>query len=942
MEMKRIFVKRILCILVAVIFLLPVNTLTADEHNDEKEGSNDTYIYTWREAESWDRSWDHTNGSNWQILEGTQDSSNGYYTATEDDGDESGDFAEWDFTVFDNGTYHFYVRAYSKNDTSLNVSLSWNEQIIGYKNFSWYQVGHRTDWYWKSFGDMNLSKGDGTLRIEDGTQTDDVVIDNILITDNSSFNPMDEPDPFDYKGEQGSTTHFIGQKQTHGEIAGLDCQYIINVTQDLSDVIKDVDWEEGPEKGRAFGTKGEREAARIIGDYMENLSLFRPDMDSSDRDYKEKIKAINHLTYKIYYRYNFTDKLEVSDSKIGIYNTTTQSTTELDDFFICPRWNNSWKRSYDMDNLTYNFSSSSGTVENIFFQHRPMNCSNLTEFLTKEKSTITDYYNNSNTTENFSAFIFDLYEDYIGVSIDNLTPLTVSTYLPWWDEYYSSKVSLDFVFIGENPSFNPNRSRVIPEYYQKIDTYFFPGIREKIGLSVEMIEMYLWYKCDHYCHGLVLFDHNENTYDMNYRKHFPLPTFYINKTWGTRINNSNSIYDYKFNYYLNQSWNENIDSSNVIGQIYGTDPTKTIIVGCLYDSWWNQGTADSAIGLGIILAIAKYFKENEIIPKYNIRFIAWAGEEYGLRGAYYYEKAHRLEEDVVAVIDLNQLGFNQTETQYIPKQTLNVISSCSDLNTTISDIISRTDYEDAVNNKYNLRSVEYDNEKWAISDYLPFKKYRVCDTVCFLKDRNSTAGGWVLHHRDGLDHEEGDSMDYYDDQDVNITADMILNVTKYFAEVEIMDVNQSIQDRGLPIRHAIDSDWGAAQNFTPTLDTLTSVDIYLRLYGTPEFNLTVELRTGAPNGTLLDTVVFTPDEVSISWTWHYVDFDDVTVTSGTDYFVVCPPPPSGVTTSYGYEWGYAVGNKYDPGSFWFTRDGGELWRDLPTMYEFTFRTFGLF
>ena len=58
-----------------------------------------------------------------------------------------------------------------------------------------------------------------------------------------------------------------------------------------------------------------------------------------------------------------------------------------------------------------------------------------------------------------------------------------------------------------------------------------------------------------------------------------------------------------------------------------------------------------------------------------------------------------------------------------------------------------------------------------------------------------------------------------------------------------------------------------------------------------------------------------------------------------EYFIVLPPAPSGVTTSFGYEWGYAFGDQYDRGSFWFTRNGGELWRDLPTMYDFVFRTY---
>ena len=158
--------------------------------------------------------------------------------------------------------------------------------------------------------------------------------------------------------------------------------------------------------------------------------------------------------------------------------------------------------------------------------------------------------------------------------------------------------------------------------------------------------------------------------------------------------------------------------------------------------------------------------------------------------------------------------------------------------------------------------------------------------------------------------------------------------------LEIDYVNQSIQDRGFPIRHALDGDWAAAQSFIPTLDTLTSSEIYMRKFGTPEFNLTAELREDHPQGTLIDTLVFTPAEVPSGWEWFPLDFTDTTVTPGTDYFIVIPPAPSGVTTSFGYEWGYAFGNQYDDGAFWFTRDGGGLWRDLPTMYEFVFRTYG--
>ena len=159
-------------------------------------------------------------------------------------------------------------------------------------------------------------------------------------------------------------------------------------------------------------------------------------------------------------------------------------------------------------------------------------------------------------------------------------------------------------------------------------------------------------------------------------------------------------------------------------------------------------------------------------------------------------------------------------------------------------------------------------------------------------------------------------------------------------KVYSIDIDQSIQDRGFPIRHALDGDWGAAQSYEPTYNTVSYGEVYLRKFGTPEFNLTIELRENHPQGTLLDTLTFTPEETPTNWDWMRLNFEDISIDSETDYFIVMPPAPSGVTTSFGYEWGYAFGNQYDDGSFWFTRDGGSLWRDLPTMYEFCFRTYG--
>jgi hypothetical protein len=168
--------------------------------------------------------------------------------------------------------------------------------------------------------------------------------------------------------------------------------------------------------------------------------------------------------------------------------------------------------------------------------------------------------------------------------------------------------------------------------------------------------------------------------------------------------------------------------------------------------------------------------------------------------------------------------------------------------------------------------------------------------------------------------------------------DTFTDMVQAIAEAE--DINQSVFDRGFPVRHTWDGDWGSAQNFTPTFDTFTSAKIYLRKFGSPEFNLTVEIRLNHPTGTLYDTLIFTPAEIASSWQWLPLNFTDIPVGSGTNLFIVLPPAPSTVTTSFGYEWGYAFDDQYWPGSFWFTRDGGVLWRDLPTRYEFVFKTYG--
>ncbi len=446
--------------------------------------------------------------------------------------------------------------------------------------------------------------------------------------------------------------------------------------------------------------------------------------------------------------------------------------------YISPRWNYCFFLPFSgRDQLTYNFSG-----DDLEIEQRPME---FFDYFDDFIYSISDKINSTEFDENdflsFFDFMTDEYESYYNFSFQELNESNAKEKLDWYEdvygEYYceSDNRSCDpFVYIGEDPAFNPDRQD--PEYFQW--GYKFHLTRSYCYL----LERLIWYVTMSHCHGIILYDFNEETYDMNLDSLMALPTFYINGSIGEPIyNNCNN---YSIDYYLDQSWNDSVTSYNVIGEIPGINQGETVVVGCLYDSWWNQGTADSAIGIGIVLAVAKYFKDNDITPNRNVRFVAFSGEEYGGRGAYCYEFAHR-DEDIVTVIDLNQLGYWQTEFEGKPRQTLNVIVNSESLNSTVRAITDKTDYESKVGNVSDYRTVTTDIFN-PFSDYTPFfqsdkQGLRSCDTVCFLKFKGAAPlHPWVLHHRDGQGHTDGDSMKYFDPVDVNVTAEMVWNVTKYF------------------------------------------------------------------------------------------------------------------------------------------------------------------
>jgi hypothetical protein len=324
----------------------------------------------------------------------------------------------------------------------------------------------------------------------------------------------------------------------------------------------------------------------------------------------------------------------------------------------------------------------------------------------------------------------------------------------------------DFVFLMEEDAFNPNNptpliKKIMLKFLSPYSdfTLFFNSIK-----TINAFKM--WYKLLPHCQGLIEYDFNNDTYNMGNSFSQSLPSISINGTIGREI--LREPHNYTASYYLNQKYIEEVESYNVIGQLNGTDPSKTLIIDCLYDGWWCQATADSAIGMAMVLGIAKYFMDQKITPKYTIKFIGFGGEEHGFRGAKYYEAAHR-DENIIYVIDLNQLGFSQEW----PKLSLDILANNKRFLDDIWEVAKRTNYEDRPGDTNELR--KFWMPRGAPSDDQPFARKRTgCKTVCFLK-----GFCWILHHRDGLNHTEGDVLKYFDPDDVSATGEMILNITKY-------------------------------------------------------------------------------------------------------------------------------------------------------------------
>jgi PKD repeat protein len=572
-------------------------------------------------------------------------------------------------------------------------------------------------------------------------------------------------------------------------VVGINASLIHSFCKNLSDIVyKYYDPQIEIPKGRWFGSDGEHQAAESIEDNFTNWGL------------DTKIDKINKNSaiFLTKYIHPVNSDLEINDYSLTVYDKTEQNDFPVTDAYITPRWNHTILCVLDRTKLTYEFEE-----ENIKILPRPMDWNDYFDNLINEIiSDLLSDFTIRGIIDIIQELINKLEKDYELTILDLLDPDSEFnvTELPWYNSTIAGSVDSDFIFIAENPSFNPKN--VHPSWYTAIKNYENPECGIAIDLLIDFIkkakmifDMHMWnfcyndYENDYTCKGIIFFDHNtENeTYDMNYHHFYPLPVIYINNSLGTIINNSRD--NYLINYTLDQAWSDqDISSYNVIGKRTGEDTGRTLILSCLYDSLFNQGSVDSAIGMSIVMAIAQYITENNIPLSQNIKFIAFGGEEAGMRGAYSYEKQYRKpryykNERDLTVIDLNQLGFNQTD----PRMALYCIMNKEGWNATVRAIANRTHYTERTDQYTNFTTINTSKFD-PISDYLPFMERDTlfplwnAKTFCFLKEHDKIPRArWKYHHRTGINYTNGDSMFLYNESFVNISAELIWNLTRYLA-----------------------------------------------------------------------------------------------------------------------------------------------------------------
>jgi|GEM_PF-2884419 len=353
---------------------------------------------------------------------------------------------------------------------------------------------------------------------------------------------------------------------------------------------------------------------------------------------------------------------------------------------------------------------------------------------------------------------------------------------------------LIWVFVIQRTAPSDPRSRelrVVENYLGSLNGYYYDFYRLQLSHK-------FWYRVHEIwgitrgCLGYILSDYT-NTHFMThtvkgwnwfsdaYSDRWWLPTFSVNKSIGDfLLEHHNTVKvtgSIEQEYRCQTTTEPGVISHNFIGyrNITQDETAPVTILSNRIDGWWGATTGDSGAGGAILLGIAKYFNDYNIIPKCNLRFLFTTGEEYGMRGAQHYNDSHPhnatiLYDNITRWIGLDQLGFYFTTSDDTINLTVNILDNTT--KAVIKTIANDTQYVDRTG-----YGIWVDQPDGYGSEDKVFKTRENCSTICFGKDNTSR---WDGYHRSGEDYYEGDSLNHTDRNDVNVTFELIWNVTKYY------------------------------------------------------------------------------------------------------------------------------------------------------------------
>jgi len=621
---------------------------------------------------------------------------------------------------------------------------------------------------------------------------------------------------------------------------GLNYTYLWQVTTYLSNAVHKYNTTMIP-KGRAFGSWGceeysqdyiYRQMANTLGLTDTKLEKLGPINDTLITDLRYYTSFVNVEDYRLtieHPQYGWTIETQglprnvpwsecfVSPSCVGI-KTQTHEMDESDDVRVISHFDNGWPEEGTLtdDYMNVSCSTVSGidficgnvTLINnsselptdqtgmVFLVNETDDCEEILENITNASGVVLLYSDERGytipNTPNFSSSL-----KRVNASDENLTniiALLKQGEIVFADNFYDN-TTITFTYgLDLLPWPNYNFMLITPMYHlNEGDIYNWIT---KVGIPIFLLNPFHPFR---QCKGLLAYSDDtegETHYMISHTVEwypfgpFPfLPVIFLNNTVGKFLYNHTDYSDntisgfidqvfYKENHVLNPG--SGIDEYNIVGHINIPESPNDaqVVISNRYDSFWGECSLDSGAGAGIVLGIAKYFKEHQITPKYNLTFIEDTGEEYGFRGAQHYSDNHS-QDNVILFIGADQLGMEQPGTY------LNFIYKDPTTRKIVRAIVNETHYDQrtkygpvnhtAPDDCHNVFLKPFGD----MTDGTVWKRRNLfgsvpCDTIVMNKE------GWTSHHQTGLNFNEGDSLKNTNRSDLNISLEVFWNITKYF------------------------------------------------------------------------------------------------------------------------------------------------------------------